>query len=156
MRIVQTIRAVPSQSNSKPPELLLQIEAASKIPLIPLISLISRIQRKGPVSIMVQRDDMTFLSPYERDHKLAFDEAQKIRHDYENMRALNKKSIKSSPFRLGSYLLWKVFRSFRSVFSSDRFVFLRVKGKGVWKLNTHAAWALEEGKAMDKLIKYKF
>lgn len=104
----------------------------------------------------MQRDDMTFLSSYERDHKLAFDEAREIRRDYEEMRALNKESILSSPFRLGSYLLWKVFRSFRSVFSSDRFVFLRIKGKGVWKLNTQAAWALEEGKAIDKLIKYKF
>lgn len=104
---------------------------------------------------MVPPGDVTLLSPqYERDHKRATVEVKDVRRRYEEMRALCKENILASPFRFGYYLLWKVFKGFRSVFTSEKFVFMRVKGSGVWKLNTNAAWALEDGKAIDRLIKH--
>lgn len=145
MRYVRTINAVPSQSESGPPALLLRIEVAPMIPLIP---------RKQLASITVPRGDVTLLSSYERDHKLALTEAKETSRNVQHMRALNKRSFMTSPFRVGSHLLGRGFKSFRSLFSSERFVFMRIKGKGVWKLNTKAAWALADGKAIDRLIKH--
>lgn len=142
-RIVRTISAVPSLPKSKTPRLLLRIEAAPMIP------------RKQPASITVPLGDVTLLSPlYERDHKLAAVDAKDTRRRYETMRELNKTNIMTSPFRTFGFLLWKGFRGLKTLFSSEKFVFMSVKGSGVWKLNTNAAWALENGKAIDRLIKH--
>lgn len=126
------------------PGLLLRIEAAPMIPHL-----------KQPASIMVPPGDVTLLSSlYERDHKLAVVTAKELRRRSKEMRSVNRSNFLTSPFRLSYFVLWKVFKSCKSVFSSEKFVFMRVKEKGVWKLNTDAAWALEDGKAIDRLMKH--
>ena len=110
---------------------------------------------KQPTSITVPASDVTILTPlYERDHKLGAIVVKETQLRFEKMRELNRTRIMTSPFRTMSFLIWKLFRGFRSVFSSEKFVFMRIKGKGVWKLNTNAAWALQDGKALDRLINH--
>lgn len=109
--------------------------------------------KKSISSITVPAADVTLLTPlYERDHRLASIVVKDTQLRYEKLRELNRKRIMTSPFRTMKFLLWKLFRGFRSVFSSEKFVFMRIKGKGVWKLNTNAAWALQDGKVIDKLV----
>lgn len=141
--MVRTITAVPSPSKSNPHLVLLRIEAQPMVPL------------KQLKSIMVPPGDVTLLSPlYQSHHRSAFIEDEKRRRRFEKMRELNRKEIMTSPFRLMGHFLRKLFRFFKIVFTSERFALMRIKGKGVWKLNTSAAWALEGGKPFDNMINH--
>lgn len=82
-------------------------------------------------------------------------EMAEIRRRQDQMRELDRTRIMTRPFRQASYLSWKGFTGFRRFVGSESFIYLKVKGKnGVWKLDKNAAWILEDGKAIDRLVKY--
>ena len=48
------------------------------------------------------------------------------------------------------------FNGIKRAFTNDDFYFLHVKGNNrVWKLAKDPAWALDDGKALDRLVKIK-
>lgn len=105
---------------------------------------------------MVAPCDVTISSPlFDRHNKLSSAEDRESRHRFERMRELNKTRILTLPFRQLNYLIWKAFRTLRTIFSSEQFLYMRVKGRNsVWKINHNSAWALFDGKAIDKLVKH--
>lgn len=91
---------------------------------------------------------------YGREAKRSEAEMAEIRRRQDHMRELDRTRIMTRPFRQARYLSWKGFIGFRKFVGSENFIYLRIKGKnGVWKLDRNAAWLLEDGKAIDRLIK---
>ena len=69
---------------------------------------------------------------------------------------LDKTRIMTRPFRHLNYFLWRGYQSLKQVFSLQGFIDLRIKGKnGSWKIDRNAAWALDDGRALDKLVKHR-
>ena len=92
---------------------------------------------------------------YSNEGKRSEAEMTEIRRRQDQMRELDRTRIMTRPFRQASYWSWKGFTSLRKLVASEGFIHLKVKGKnGVWKLDRNAAWLLEDGKAIDRLVKY--
>lgn len=100
--------------------------------------------------------DVTISAPlYGHEKRLSANTAAEARRRLEKMRELNKTRILTLPFRQASYLTWRAYRGLKDIMSPNQFIYLHVKGKnGVWKIDQTAAWALDEGKAIDKLVKH--
>ena len=59
------------------------------------------------------------------------------------------------PFRQGAYWIRRAFQNLQGVFFDEAFLFLKLKGKtGVLKLDRNPAWALDEGRAFDGLVRH--
>ena len=51
--------------------------------------------------------------------------------------------------------LWLGFKNIQGFFTDKRFIFLKAKDKsGAWKLDQNPAWALDNGKALDALVRH--
>ena len=88
--------------------------------------------------------------------KLTPAELAHVRDQQAKMREIEKSRILTLPFRQASYWLWKAFEAFKKVWSKDGFIYIRVKGmNGTWKLDKNAAWALDDGRALDRLVKHE-
>ena len=60
----------------------------------------------------------------------------------------------SLPFRQLNFHLWKGFQALKGVFARNPFIYLRAKGYNAsWKLGREAGWALDEGRAIDRVVK---
>ena len=142
--IVQRISSVPSPAKSG--TLLLQIE---RTPFIPLMQ---------PVTVEVPHSDVTlalpaFNSDIEDKVKSIMAERQ---HREERLHAYAKTNLLTLPFRQAAYWLWRLFTSTKRAFTSEGFNYLHIKGYSrTWKLDREPAWALDDGKALDKLVKIK-
>ena len=65
--------------------------------------------------------------------------------------------ILSLPFRQAGFWLGRGFSGIKKAFTNQGLLKLHVKGNNTsWKLEHRAAWALDEGQALDKLVKVKF
>ena len=74
----------------------------------------------------------------------------------ERLRAFAKTNLLTLPFRQAAYWMWRGFMSVRRAFTNERFHYIHVKGhRRVWKLDSDPAWALDEGRALDRLVKVK-
>lgn len=103
---------------------------------------------------MISLEDASLSSPlFDRDSVLFRAADAESNRRYERMRELNKTRIMTLPFREMGFLIGKGLRNISTMFRSDQFILLKIKGHGVWKINGRAAWALENGKAIDKLVK---
>lgn len=121
---------------------MLQIEPTQLIPF----------WKRAP--FMVSLEDTSLSSPlFDRDSALFRAADAESNRRYERMRELNKTRIMTLPFRQMGFLIGKGLRNVSTMFRSDQFILLKIKGSGVWKINGRAAWALENGKAIDKLVK---
>lgn len=121
---------------------MLQIEPIQLIPL----------WKRAP--FMISLEDASLSSPlFDRDNVLFRAADAESNRRYERMRELNKTRIMTLPFREMGFLVGKGLRNIGTMFRSDQFILLKIKGRGIWKINGRAAWALENGKAMDKLVK---
>jgi len=101
---------------------------------------------------------VTLASPiFNNDHEqnIAAAMAAIIRRE-KQLQAFAKTNLLTLPFRQASYWMWRGFIGVRRAFTSEGFNYLHVKGYNrVWKLDREPAWALEDGKALDKLVKIK-
>ena len=121
---------------------MLQIEPTQLIPF----------WKRAP--FMVSLEDASLSSPlFDRDSALFRAADAESNRRYERMCELNKTRIMTLPFRQMAFLIGKGLRNVSTMFRSDQFILLKIKGSGVWKINGRAAWALENGKAIDKLVK---
>lgn len=74
----------------------------------------------------------------------------------ERLYAFAKTNLLTLPFRQAGYWMWRGFVSIRMAFTSDNFHYLHIRGKNrVWKMDKDPAWALDDGKALDRLVKVK-
>lgn len=142
-RVVRSITALPSPAKSGTRELMLRVDAQPTLPGRP------------PASIVVPSGDVKISSPlFERIEKLSVAESIEARRRLDKLHESKKTRIMTFPFREAGYFTWRLFRALRTMLSAEQSVYLRVKGRnGVWKLNQNAAWALDGGKAIDRLIK---
>jgi hypothetical protein len=64
------------------------------------------------------------------------------------------KSILTKPFREASYWMWRGFKEVQHSIFKDQLVFANAKGYTLpWKLDTRRAWMLEDGRALDEIVK---
>ena len=116
----------------------------------------SLVPGKGPVSLVVAPGDVESSDRlYAHEAKRSEAELAETRRRLNQMRELDKNRIMTRPFRQANYLIWKGARGFKNLVFSEGFIYLKFKGRnGVWKLNRNAAWLLEDGRVIDKLIKH--
>ena len=144
--MIQTISSVPSPTKSNSRSLLLQIE---RVPLLPFSK--SR-------TTTVPRTDVTLSSTlFDNDSERRIEAAiAEIKRREDRLRAFAKTNILTLPFRIAGYWIWRGFVGVRRAFTSEGFHYLHVKGNNrVWKLDKDPAWARDDGKALDRLVKVK-
>jgi len=74
----------------------------------------------------------------------------------EKLKASAKTNLLTLPFRQANYWMWRGFIGVRRAFTNEGFHYLHVKGQNrVWKLDSDPAWALDDGKALHRLVKVK-
>ena len=143
LRIIQTINALPSSSNPQPNDVMLQIE---NVPMLP---------GRTPPSMVVSAKDVSLSSSLIKVNEASKRENAEIRRRQDEMNQRNKSGILARPFRQIGFFTWRAFRGVRTIFDTEAFIRMRVKGRnGTWKLSQGAAWALDNGKAIDKLVKH--
>lgn len=90
-----------------------------------------------------------------REQRIEATIAEIIRRE-ERLRAFAKTNLLTLPFRQAAYWMWRVYLGVRRAFTSEGFYYLHVKGYNrIWKLDNDPAWALDDGKALDRLVKVK-
>jgi hypothetical protein len=143
-RIVHSITAIPTPPGSKAP-LRLRLNATSIFPGI-----------KARV-IEVPHSDITVSGFLFRPLvKLSTEERLELRIEDRRKHEVAKTQILTLPFRQASYWIWRGIKELKDVLWKDRFIFLHVKGRnGVWKLDKTPAWVLDEGRALDRLVKHR-
>ena len=141
-RVVRSITAIPPKSGP----LLLKIDSASLFFMF------------RPRSVTVPHYNVTMSDPlYIPEVKLSPLELAQKRQKEVQMREKERSRILTLPFRQASYWTWRGFRAMKPVFFGYGFTQLDVKGKNRhWKLNPDAAWALDNGRALDRLTEKKF
>ena len=83
-------------------------------------------------------------------------EIRAIKLREERLRAFAKTNIMTLPFRIMGYWLWRGFIGVRRAFTGEGFNYLHIKGNNrVWKLDRDPAFARDDGKALDRLVKIK-
>lgn len=126
--------------------MLLQIERTSTVPF------------KQSVVLEVSPTDVTLSSHLCNDNAEQRIEAliEEMTEREEQLRASEKTHIMTLPFRQANYWMWRGFMGVRRAFTNEGFHYLHVKGQNrVWKLDSDPAWALDGGKALDRLVKVK-
>ena len=146
--MVRAISCLPSSANPSlgSRSLLLQIERTSVLPFK---------QRK---LVIVPPGDVTISSPVFNDDAQQKLEAAiaEIAWREERLRAFAKTNLLTLPFRQAGYWIWRGFVGIRSAFTVGGFHHLHVRGNNrVWKMDKDPAWALDDGKTLDKLVKIK-
>lgn len=146
--MVKAISCLPSSARSAPGSrsLLLQIERTQTLPFK---------QRK---LVTVPPFDVTLSSHVFNDdveQRLKATIAQIARRE-ERIQAFARTNLFTLPFRQAGYWMWRGFVGIRSAFTTDGFYLLHVRGNNrAWKLDKEPAWALDDGKALDRLVKIK-
>jgi len=83
-------------------------------------------------------------------------EIEQMTQREERLQAFAKTNLLTLPFRQAGYWMWRGFMGVRRAFTNEGFIYLHIKGYNrVWKLGSDPAWALDDGKALDKLVKLK-
>ena len=136
----------PAKSGLGSRSLLLQIE---RIPILPF---------RQPTLVTVPPGDVTISS-----HVFSDDAQQKleaaiveITRREERLRAFAKTNLLTLPFKKAGYWMLRHFMGIRSVFTMGEFHKLHIrKNIRAWKLDKNPVWALDDGRALDKLVKIK-
>lgn len=136
---------MPHSFNTAQNSLLLRIDSANMLPKL------------GPRPILAPYQDITFSEHiFIASAKASKAEIMAARKEEERERDMARKRILSLPFRQASYWTWRGFMVVRNFFWKDEFVYVQVKSKnGTLKLNRNPAWALDDGRALDRLVKHR-
>lgn len=112
----------------------------------------------GPRITTVPNTDVTLSSTiFDNDKERRIEaEIRAIKHHEDRLRAFAKTNILTLPFRIAGYWIWRGFIGVRRAFTSEGFNYLHVKGNNrVWKMDKDPAFARDDGKALDRLVKVK-
>lgn len=146
--LVKAISCLPSSARSGPGSrsLLLQIERTQVLPF------------KQRRLITVPPSDVTISSHVfneDIDQRSKATIAEIARRE-ERLHVFARTNLFTLPFRRAGYWMWRGFVGIKSAFTSGGFHSLHVRGNNmVWKLDKDPAWALDDGKALDKLVRIK-
>ena len=126
--------------------LLLQIERVQTLPF------------KQPKLVTVPPGDVTISSHVFNDNaeqKLEATIAEMARRE-ERTYAFADTNPLTLPFRQTGYWMWRGFVGIKSAFTGGRFHYLHIRGHiRAWKIDKDPEWALDDGRALDKLVKIK-
>ncbi|KAH8815898.1 hypothetical protein F5884DRAFT_665298 [Xylogone sp. PMI_703] len=155
--IIKSITAIPQRAltSTPQPELKIEVELRKMLP-IPFFP-----SRK----LLVKPEDIVFdhrlsatassgtastpASAAElRSRRLQAEEEQRRRQEYERTHIL------TAPFRHASMAFYSVFRSLRQTWTREGFAKVRVQGR-TYKLDVVDGWALDEGRALDRLVQVR-
>ncbi|CAO1597894.1 hypothetical protein XANCAGTX0491_001685 [Xanthoria calcicola] len=144
-RIIQTIQAVPTTlSRSQKKSLHLQIESARMFPGI------------KPKTVSIPVNDIQLSRPLfeERSSLNSSGILEARRGEAERLRKLRQGNYFLLPFRQLGFHLSKGVRGLKDAITQNPFIYLRAKGfNGSWKLDKETGWALEDGRAIDRILK---
>ncbi|KAL8733836.1 MAG: hypothetical protein Q9166_001824 [cf. Caloplaca sp. 2 TL-2023] len=142
-RIIQTIQAVPTMLKDTQ-TLQLQIESTRMFPGM----------KPKTVSAPVNDIKLSRSLFQERSNGDSFSVLEARRIEAEKIRKLTQGNFLLLPIRQLGFHLSKGFRGVKELFTKNPFIYLRVKGfNSSWKLDHDAGWALEEGRAIDRIVK---
>lgn len=143
-RLVRAITALPSPSLApgQPGQLRIEIELRKTLP----ISLIP------PRRIVATPDEMTFNHRLSAPRMSAAEKTEAEKEEYRAKKLNIKKSILTLPFRQLNVIFYNLFKAAARVWSKEGFLELGIRGK-VYKLDVTGGWALDEGRALDRLIR---
>ena len=144
-RIIKTIQAVPITLKPNQKSLHLQIESTRMFPFI------------KPKTVSIPVNDATLSRPLflERSHGESSNTLEARRRlEAEKLRKLWQGNFFLLPFRQLGFHLSKGFRGLKDAFMKNPFIYLRAKGfNNSWKLDKESGWALDDGRAIDRIIK---
>ncbi|KAL8923346.1 MAG: hypothetical protein Q9172_003187 [Xanthocarpia lactea] len=144
-RIIKTIQAVPITLTPNQKSLHLQIESTRMFPFI------------KPKTVSIPVNDATLSRPLflERSHGQSSNTLEARRRlEAEKLRKLWQGNFFLLPFRQLGFHLSKGFRGLKDAFMKNPFIYLRAKGfTNSWKLDKETGWALDDGRAIDRIIK---
>lgn len=138
-RLVSSITAQPTKHGS----LLLKIDSAAMFPGF----------RPRPVVVPYTNVSLSsqLLKPAV---KLSPAERAEIYRRQAHMRKIERSRILTLPFRQASYWIWRGFQVLKRAVFKEGYIYLRVKCKnGTWKVDKVPAWAAEDGRVLDRLVK---
>ncbi|KAL8701874.1 MAG: hypothetical protein Q9224_000287 [Gallowayella concinna] len=145
-RIIHTIQAVPALPKDSQRTLHLQIESIRMFPGV------------KPKTVSIPVNDIRLSGPpfQERSSADASRVAEARRREAEAVRRLSQGNYLLLPFRQLGMHLSKGFRDLKHEFTRNPFIYLRAKGfNGSWKLDNEPGWALEDGRALARIMMSK-
>ncbi|MCJ1355219.1 MAG: hypothetical protein MMC33_005210 [Icmadophila ericetorum] len=139
-RLVRTITAIPTPSDG----LRLKIDCTAILPGL------------RPRSVIVPYNHPILSSTFHTPPiKLSLAEQVELYKQQEVQREIERSRILTLPFRQASYWTYRGFRAAKKTWSKEGFIYMRVMGYNLaWKIDREAAWALEDGKAIDRLVRH--
>ncbi|KAI4156193.1 MAG: hypothetical protein LQ341_000039 [Variospora aurantia] len=143
-RIIQSVQALPVTSHKGTLTLHLKLESA---PLFPGIK---------PRTVSVPAGSVTLSDRLYANKSGGVPlHVQELRSKRaEKIMKLKSGNLMSLPIRQLGFHLWNGFQMLKEVFRSSPFIYLRAKGyQGTWKLDKGSGWALDEGRAFDRVVK---
>jgi len=147
-RIVKTITAFPtkSPSPSQPAALKIEVELRKMLPL-PIMP--ARVITTTPSELTL---NYPLYTPVSITQRLTTAQRIQKRRLEEEERKVEQSKILSAPFRHASRAFYKLFKAIARTWSREGFLKLGIKGQ-IYKLDITGGWALDEGKALDRLVK---
>jgi hypothetical protein len=110
-----------------------------------------------PASVVAPHHEL-MLSDYlfTQPVKLSRSDLVAARKEEDRKREYERSRILTLPFRQISYWMWRGFMIVKSIIWKDDFIYMQVAGKtGSFKIGKSAAWALDDGRALDRLVKHR-
>ena len=142
---MRSIRSIPSiQPGSR--SVLLQIERTKSVPFV------------TPRTYTVPPRDITISAPlFLGSDKQIQAEIRELQRQEQRYLYLNKGiSPRTYPFRVLGYWTRALFGGVGKAFTNRGLINFHVKGNNLpWKMEIEAAWALEEGRALDEIVRIK-
>lgn len=93
---------------------------------------------------------------HERLNGIPVKTLQARRLQEERAKKIPKGNLFTLPFRQLSFLFWKGRQSLSALYRESPFIHLRVQGYNwAWKLGMDSGWGLEEGRALDRIVKHR-
>ncbi|KAL8783037.1 MAG: hypothetical protein Q9213_004934 [Squamulea squamosa] len=144
-RIIQLIQAVPVILRQNQKTLHLQIESTRMFPGL------------KPKTVSIPVNDIKLSRPLFQERNPSSDNLEHRRRlEAEKLCKLREGNYFLLPFRQLGFHLSKGFQGLKAAFTRNPFIYLRAKGfNGSWKLAKETGWALEDGRAIDRIVKSK-
>jgi hypothetical protein len=143
-RLVKTITALPTPplAPGRPGPLNIQVELRKMLP-VPFFP-----ARK----IIATPDEITFNHRLVAPRMPAAEKIEMEKEEYRKKKINSEKSILTLPFRQLNVLFYNLFKAAVRTWSREGFLELGIRSK-VYKLDVTGGWALDEGRALDRLIR---
>jgi hypothetical protein len=143
-RLVKAITAIPAPqlAPGRPGPLKVEVELRRMLPL-PFLP---------PRRIIATPDEIIFNHRLTAPRMSAAEKRVAEMEEYRAKKINSEKSILTLPFRQLSVLFYNIFKNATRVWSREGFLELGIRGR-IYKLDVTGGWVLDEGRALDRLIR---